>query len=238
MQPPTVRTLDQLTTDTNSIYDPQRANINNQIASAGTRLSGDEAGLAAAQTNAFGDITQQAARRGALFSGFTPDQQAHYTAEKYLPALAGLRTANEQTIQGLNNNLLTLNSDQAQKAFDTQNQDISQLYDYNKTQAEHQFQTQQAQTAYQQELEKLRVQAQYDAQSRASSNASQTPSTQQFLVSAFSGYKPAYQGGQAYYTEREVIPALMANYGLNKQQASDLAYGYRKQVFGEGYGNG
>lgn len=238
MQPPTVRTLDQLTTDTNAIYDPQRANINTQIANAGTRLGEQEAGLNAAQTNAFGNITQAAASRGALFSGFTPDQQARYTAEKYLPALAGLRTANEQTIQGLNNNLLTINADQRQKAYDTREQDLSRLYDYNKTQDERQFQTEQANKAYQQELEKLRVQAGYDAQARAASGASSTPSTGQFLVSAFSGYKPAYEGGQAYFTEREVIPALMANYGLSKQQASNMAYAYRKQTFGEGYGNG
>lgn len=103
-----------------------------------------------------------------------------------------------------------------------------------------------AQSAYDSALKEEEQQRQFNANysleqqklaaSRASA-AAQTPSTQQFLTQAFSGYKPAYQGGQSYYTEHEVIPALMANYGMSEKDAANLAYSYRQQVFGEGYGS-
>lgn len=72
--------------------------------------------------------------------------------------------------------------------------------------------------------------------SKSSRSTAATPTTSQFLASAFSGYKPAYEGGKAYYTEREIIPALMANYNLSEKAAKEMAFSYRKRVFGEGYG--
>lgn len=239
MNPPTVRTLDNLVSETNSIYDPQRQNYQNQIATSNTRLGDSERYLGQQQQNAFGDISQAAASRGALFSGFTPDQQAKYTSEKYLPALANLRAANEQTIQGLNTSILGLDSEQRQQALKTREGDLAQLYDFNKTQDERKFQTEQAQLAYEREMNKLREQQRFEASQNAANRASSAaakPSPQSFLVSAFSGYKPAYEGGQAYYTEREVIPALVANYGMTEAQAKSVAYDYRKRVFGEGAG--
>lgn len=174
MQPPAVRTLDQLVSSSNAAYDPSRASINSQIQDAQNSGQAQEQGLNAAKDTAFGDITQTAVRRGALFSGFTPDQQAHYVGEKYLPALANLRASNNQVVQGLNSNLNSLNMDQQKTAQATQNQDISQLYDYNKTQQDHQWQTEAASTAYQQELSKLRLSAQLSAQASASSGPSAT----------------------------------------------------------------
>ncbi len=64
---------------------------------------------------------------------------------------------------------------------------------------------------------------------------SELPSIQQALVELFSGYQPAYEGGKAWHTEREIIPQLMSAYNLSKEEASKLAYKYRKEIFGEGY---
>lgn len=60
-------------------------------AGLGTFQAEQEKGLAAKQDTAFNRITGTANDRGALFSGFRPEEQAKYTAETYLPALAGLR---------------------------------------------------------------------------------------------------------------------------------------------------
>lgn len=103
--------------------------------------------------------------------------------------------------------------------------------------------TQYAQQAYQRALEQEENRRRWEEemslnrQRAAASSAPQMPSINQFLVQAFSGYKPAYEGGTAYYTEREIIPALMANYGLSERDAANLAYEYRKRTFGEGYGS-
>ena len=73
-----------------------------------TNEANQTAGLAAKKDAAFGQITDQAASRGALFSGFTPDGQAKYTSATYLPALANLQKAitdSRTAIQGQRNSL-------------------------------------------------------------------------------------------------------------------------------------
>lgn len=171
---PQVRTLDQLVAESNSAYQPQKTAYTGQIENANARLGEQQQGLDAAKTNAFQDITQASTRRGALFSGFTPDQQARYTAEKYLPALANLRAANEQTIQGLNNEIMGLDSEQRKGALQTREGDISRLYDYNKVQEDRKFQTEQANVAYQREMEKLRTQQAFEAKQNAANRAVQS----------------------------------------------------------------
>lgn len=216
MNPPVVRTLDQLVADTNAVYDPQRTDLNLQIAGAGNRQVAAEAGLNAAQTNAFGDITQGAVRRGALFSGFTPDQQARYTAEKYLPALANLRAENEQTVQGLNTGIMQLNSDQRSKALDTREGDLTKLYDYEKVQSERKFQTEQANIAYQREMEKLKQQQAFEAKQQAanrSSSASSTPTAAQNMAAALTA-----KAGQDGFVHQ-------GTYGALKQQWVSGGYG-------------
>jgi hypothetical protein len=171
MQPPQVRTLDQLTAESNPVYEAQRQANAQKIAGANSRLGEQEQGLNAAQTNAFGQITQAAASRGALFSGFTPDQQARYTSEKYLPALANLRAANESTIQGINQNTLDLNMQQNKDALSVREGDLSRLYDYNKTQDDRKFQTEQANQAYEREMAKLREEQKFTASQNAQNRA-------------------------------------------------------------------
>lgn len=165
--PPTVNTLDQLYANENSIYDPQRTAIQGQISAATDSGAADIAGLDATKNQAFGQIDQTAASRGALFGGFSPDAQATYLGTKYLPALAQLKAANQQTIQGLNNNLTDLTSQQNKDALTEQQSEQGKLDDYNTQLQSQQFQTQQAQTAYQQEIAKLKLQASLTASSNA-----------------------------------------------------------------------
>jgi hypothetical protein len=66
------------------------------IAKQQAALPGEEqamvGGLEQAKTNAFADITNQANERGMLYSGMPISEQARYTGERFLPALAGVRS--------------------------------------------------------------------------------------------------------------------------------------------------
>jgi len=217
MNPPQVRTLDQLVADSNPVFDPQRTALNTQIAGAGNRQVAAEAGLGAAQTTAFGDITQNAVRRGALFSGFTPDQQARYTAEKFLPALANLRAENEQTVQGLQTGIMQLDADQRSKALETREGDLTKLYDYEKVQSDRKFQTEQANIAYQREMEKLKQQQAFEAKQSASNTAANQPSAAQNMAAALT----AKAGTDGYVHQ--------GTYGALKQQWVSGGYGNAAQ---------
>jgi len=103
-----------------------------------------------------------------------------------------------------------------------------------RAQAEADRQYQLAMQQFQESQRQFNAQMSLSRQSLAQSGSSNAlPSTQAALVSLFKGYKPAKEGGSAWYTEREVIPTLQATYGLSKDAAAKLAYNYRKQVFGE-----
>lgn len=199
MNPPAVRTLDQLVAESKSVYDPLIANNNNMIASANTRLGEQQQGLDAAKVNAFGDITQASTRRGALFSGFTADQQARYTAEKYLPALANLRAANEQTIQGINADNLNIRSEQRKTALNTREGDLSKLYDYNKTMSERKWQTEQAEKAYAREMEKLRAEQAFAAAENSKARAATAASNASKSASQSYFTRPGAGGGMNFF---------------------------------------
>jgi len=228
--PPTVRTLDQLVAETNPIYAPQQQVIQQRIDQASQNNTAQEQGLAAAQTNAFGDITQAATRRGALFSGFTPDQQARYTSEKYLPALANLRAANQSTIQGLNDQSTALSSDQQKTALGQRDQDLSRLYDYQKVESDRKFQTEQANLAYQRELEKMRAEQSFSA----SQNAATTPTFQQATQSALAGALDPITGKtKKGFAEALVLQLQSAYPNIPRSQLTDYVYKQRKQAYGE-----
>lgn len=91
------RSLDQILSELNPIYDPQIKSIKARQAELPGQLQAEEQGLQAKQTQAFDDILGGARRRGLGFSGIPLGEQARYTATDYLPALARLRaTGREQ----------------------------------------------------------------------------------------------------------------------------------------------
>lgn len=135
MQP---RTLDQIISSLGSVYDPQVRSIQEQQAAVPGQITSQEQGLQAKQDTAFGDILGGARRRGLGFSGIPLQEQARYTADTYLPALANLRTAGVQQQQSLTDAINQINERRA-----TQGQSI---YQYETTLAEQQreFDAQQA----------------------------------------------------------------------------------------------
>lgn len=229
---PTQRPLQELIGQYSASFDPQRQLIDQQIASNDASGVAQEAGLAAKQSTAFKQIEQRAQDRGTFFSGFSPNAQAEYTADTYLPALAGLQSAIANTRTSLLGNRAGLDTQANNLALQAQESDRNALTAWQQQQAQQAFQAEQSRL----DREATAREAAANRSASARSSAASQPTQAQFLSQAFSGYKPAYEGGQAYYTEREIIPAIMANYGISEAQAKTLAYDYRKRVFGEGAG--
>lgn len=75
---------------------------------------------------------------------------------------------------------------------------------------------------------KLAQQAAADARKKGSGGKSSTPKTT--VASLFDGYDPKKD---KWYTEKVVIPTLIAELGYSKDKANKAAYDYRKAKFGE-----
>ncbi len=108
MPAPTVLNLQDTIAQLRAAQQGNYDTLNQQDNNLTTNATNQTAGLAAKKDQAFGDITNNANTRGALFSGFTPDAQAKYTSATYLPALANLQKAitdSRTAIQGQRNSL-------------------------------------------------------------------------------------------------------------------------------------
>lgn len=117
------RTLDQILTELGSVYDPQVQSIQTRMNDIPNQVKQEEQGLQARQQTAFGDILNGARRRGTgvAFGGIPLQEQARYTADTYLPALANLRTASKQQALSLQDAINQINerrSTQAQSIFE------------------------------------------------------------------------------------------------------------------------
>jgi len=85
------RQLDQILQELNSVYAPQKDQYAQQIAAVDPQMQAEQAGLDAAKTDAFNQITTGANRRGLLFSGIPVSEQAKYLGSTYLPSIANLK---------------------------------------------------------------------------------------------------------------------------------------------------
>src|SRR2546430_1273139 len=74
-------------------------------------MQAEEQGLQAKQTTAFGDILNGARRRGTgvAFGGIPLQEQARYTADNYLPALARLHQSGREQAMSLEDALNGIN---------------------------------------------------------------------------------------------------------------------------------
>ncbi len=91
-------TLDQIISELSSTYQPQVDAINQRMSAIPGQLQAEEQGLDAKKDLAYGDIVNQARRRGTgiAFGGLPINEQNKYTATDYLPALARLRQAGKE----------------------------------------------------------------------------------------------------------------------------------------------
>lgn len=202
---PKVRELSSLITTLGKAVDPQKALLDKSITDNATAGAAQIAGLGAVKDTVFNtEIPQAAQDKGMLFSGFTPDEQAKYTAGTYLPKLAELQATIAQTRAGLLGKKADLDTDVYNKAFDTQQQDRSVLADWNKMTAEQKFTSTQAQKdrvfkAQQAEKERAFTASQNAAAraaqaSAAARSAAKTPSA---AANAAAGLR-AYVGDDGY----------------------------------------
>jgi hypothetical protein len=106
-------------------YDAQRAPINQELAALPGQQAADQAGLDTAKTNAFGDITNAAGARGVLYSGAPIDEQNKYVGEKYLPAVAGLKSNYLGKQSQLQQQLATIGTNQSNAATSEHNAQLA-----------------------------------------------------------------------------------------------------------------
>jgi hypothetical protein len=113
----TIPTYDQAYGSLGAVYDPQVKSVQSQI----DQLPGQEqatlSSLDQAKANAFRDIANSANSKGMLFSGFTPDQEATYTGEKYLPAYAAAKAATVNARTSLTDKINQIQSARAKDAL-------------------------------------------------------------------------------------------------------------------------
>lgn len=136
MQP---RTLDQVNASLANIYDPQVQSVQQEKDSIPGQVQSEEQGLQAKQNTAFGDILDGARARGLGFSGIPLGEQAKYTANTYLPALANLHTAAQQhvaTLQDAINKINETRQTQAQGIFENERNFAEQQRQFNETLAQ------------------------------------------------------------------------------------------------------
>lgn len=139
MAPPQVRDLQSVISQVGQSVNPMKQQIDSDIAANETYGKAQEAGLEAKKNTAFGQITQNAQDKNMFFSGLSADDQAKYTADTYMPALAALQQTIAQTRSGLMKEKLGLDKDVFDKSWGSVEQDRAVLADWNKMTAQQQF---------------------------------------------------------------------------------------------------
>lgn len=167
MAAPTVQSLDKILASLDPAYKPSEALYNQQIATLPGQEQTALGALDASKTNSFRDINTGANSKGLAFSGIPAAEQARYLGEKYLPAVAGVKS-NTQTQQfTLQQALASLASEKRLKGLETQTHQQDVLNTYLENERERQFRAKQA------ELDR-QARAAEAAASRASSASNTT----------------------------------------------------------------
>lgn len=142
--------MDNYNQQLESIYAPQEAFIQKQIAELPSQYEPQKAAIEQAKINAFRDIQKESFKRGRFFGGFQPAEQARYLGERYLPGLQQLTLSQQQAQQGLLGKMVEL---QAARATSRLN--------YAEQLRKEQVAAQQAEQQFQRQLALQRAQASY-----------------------------------------------------------------------------
>jgi hypothetical protein len=189
MAAPAVQSIQDLIATLGQSVDPQKQLIDQSIASNDASGVAQQAGLDAQKTTAFGQIGQQAQNNGMFFSGFTPDEQAKYTAGTYLPALANLQATIAGTRASLLGKKADLDTNIYTQAFNT-NQSQQQRADaYSQAQEEAARQAAEAEKQRQFEASQTNVKIASDeriASASRAASASSAPTATQNMAEALS----------------------------------------------------
>lgn len=118
------RSVDQIIGELNSVYNPQIEQVNKQLAELPAYYQAQTEGLNVAKDNTFRDITGQASARGMVYSGMPIQEQARYTGEKYLPALAQLQQQKNEKTYGFQSQLTDIYGKRLSQAQALQQQEL------------------------------------------------------------------------------------------------------------------
>lgn len=119
------QTIDQIMASRASLFDPEKALVNSQIAALPGQQAAEQAGLDQAKTNSFRDITNSANARGVLYGGAPIDEQQTYVGTKFLPAVADLKNNYLNKSSALQSTLIGINQKQNQDATGIQSAQTS-----------------------------------------------------------------------------------------------------------------
>lgn len=254
---PTVQNLSDIMAELNPSIQGQTDVINKQKAANAATFDAQRSALEGAKTKGFNQINEQATGRGMAFSGIPLNEQANYLADKYLPGIQAANAQQNANSLAYDREIADLGANVFNKAFDTRNTQTMSLNDWNKMLsgqdfsrseriAGQDFSSSQADKQRQFQAEQDALQRNFTASQNAANRAASAtrdvadntpPPLSVGLTQLFSGYQPAYNGGQKYYTENNIIPQVMSTYNMSKADASRAVYSFRKQTFGEGYGS-
>lgn len=137
---PQVRKFSDLVTTIGKGFQPMLNLIDQDVAANAQAGTAQEAGLAAQKETAFEQIGQRSQDKGMFFSGFSPDEEAKYTAGTYLPALAQLQATIAQTRSNLLGRKADINAEIYGTAFQTREKDVDRRFTWKENAADRKFQ--------------------------------------------------------------------------------------------------
>lgn len=195
------RTLDQIIAEIGSPYQSQINTLQERAASLPEQIKAEEAGLAAKQNEAFGNILSGARQRGLGFSGIPLGEQARYTATEYLPSLARLRQSGREQAMSLQDAIANV---QIQR-------------------------NQYAQTLRQAELDREQQQAQFERElaARRAAQAAQTADLSKYFAQQNMAAQPSYtaNNGSFAFFGADRTPITAAQYASQTgQELGDILY--------------
>lgn len=200
MPAPVVQSLDDILASLDPAYSGQEALINQQKAAIPGKYAGQEAGLNVAKENAFRDINRGANSKGLAFSGVPIEQQTRYTGEKYLPALANLKTQQNTEDMSLSTALASLQSDKRLRALSTRNDQSSALTKYLNDQES---------MRQQQEFDRWKIQnqQQFTASQNALNRGSTKPLSQTQVTASIRQGLESVKGGDGHVAPQDLARA-------------------------------
>lgn len=110
------RALDAIIKELDAGYNPSRDIINQQIKALPQQAESEIGGLKATQAQSFDNILAGARQRGLGFSGIPLQEQAQYTSSQFLPAVARVKQAQNESKTSLLSALADLGRQQRESA--------------------------------------------------------------------------------------------------------------------------
>lgn len=118
------RGISDILAELDASYSPQKQAIQQRLDALPAQADAEIAGLQGQQTQAFDDILAGARQRGLGFSGIPLGEQAKYTSNQFLPAVARVRQSQNDVRGGLFDALNNVNLDQRKTAMGVYQQEL------------------------------------------------------------------------------------------------------------------